>query len=256
MIKKLIHYIWLSGDEKPKLIKDCMDSWAKKLPDYEIKCWTMDNIPHNKWVDEAISVKKWAFASDYIRLYALYTEGGIYLDSDVLVKKSFDDLLDHPLFTSIEYNPKILKDTGSDKLIKKDGTKVHPEDRIVGLTIQAAIVGAEKGLPVIKECMEYYETHSFLKPDDSPDISFTAPNNMAAVFEKYGFKYLNQEQNLDNGNITIFDTKVFASGLQYTHPDNYAIHVYTTTWQNWTLVQTIIRKLKLFLKGILVKNHS
>ena len=256
MVPKIIHYIWLSGEEKPELIKNCMETWSKVMPDYEVKCWTMENIPHNDWVDEAIKAKKWAFASDYIRLYALYTEGGIYLDSDVVVKKNFDEFLKYPYFTSIEYNPKILKESGSDKKLKSDGTKRHPDDKIVGLTIQAAIVGSEKGQEQVKKAMEYYENHHFLKEDGTPDISTTAPNVMAAVLENYGFKYFNKEQILNNGNIAIFDTKVFASGLQYTHPENYAIHVYTTAWQDWSFSQRLVRKLKLFIKGILIKLNA
>ncbi|MDY5122302.1 MAG: glycosyltransferase [Treponema sp.] len=256
MVPKIIHYIWLSNDEKPELIKNCMATWNKVMPDYTIKCWNMTNIPHNQWVDEAIKARKWAFASDYIRLYALYTEGGIYLDSDVVVKKSFDEFLNKPFFTSIEYNPKIYKDTGSNKLVKKDGTKEHPDDRIVGMTLQAAIVGSEKNNPIIKECMEYYESHHFLKEDGTPDMSFTAPNNMAAVMERYGFKYFNKEQVLDEGRIQIYDTKIFASGLQYTHPDNYAIHCYTTAWADLGLIQKLIKKLKLFVKGILIKRNA
>ena len=89
MIPKIIHYCWLSGEPFPKKIKKCIDSWKKKLPNYEIRCWNMDNfdIHSVRFVEEACSVKKWAFAADYIRLYALYTEGGIYLDCDVFVKK-------------------------------------------------------------------------------------------------------------------------------------------------------------------------
>lgn len=255
MIPKVIHYIWLSNDEKPQLIKDCMASWAKIMPDYQIKCWNMENIPHNIWVDEAIKAKKWAFASDYIRLFALYTEGGIYLDSDVLVKKSFDDLLHNDYFTSIEYNPKVFKETGSYKYVTKEGKKTDPNKKIVGLTIQAAIVGAEREQECIKEAMEYYETHHFLKPDGTPDLSTTAPNVMASVFEKYGFIYKNIEQNLNN-KIRIYDTKVFASGLQYTHPDNYAVHVYTTMWQDWKFYQRIVRRIKIFIKGLLITKNA
>lgn len=64
-----------------------MRTWFRVTPDYEIKCWDMHTIPNILWVQEAISVKKWVFAADYIRLYALYTEGGKYLDTDVLSKR-------------------------------------------------------------------------------------------------------------------------------------------------------------------------
>lgn len=50
------------------------------------------------YVREAFKQRKWAFVSDYIRFYALYKYGGIYLDSDVVVKKRLDSLLDADFF--------------------------------------------------------------------------------------------------------------------------------------------------------------
>ncbi len=81
MIPKIIHYCWFSGDEYPPLIKKCIKSWKKKLPDYEIKLWDansfdFDSVPY---VKDALAHKKYAFVSDYIRLYALYNYGGYIL---------------------------------------------------------------------------------------------------------------------------------------------------------------------------------
>ena len=83
MIPKIIHICWLSGDEFPNNIKVCVESWKRVLPDYEIRIWDTKrfNIDSLLWTRQAFDVKKYAFAADYIRLYALYTEGGIYLDS-------------------------------------------------------------------------------------------------------------------------------------------------------------------------------
>lgn len=84
-----------------------MDTWRKVLPDYEIKLWNTENFDMSKapeYVREAFEQRKWAFAADYIRMYALYTEGGIYLDSDVKVLKSFDEFLNYKFFTSLEYH--------------------------------------------------------------------------------------------------------------------------------------------------------
>lgn len=100
MIPKKIHYCWLSNDPYPEKIEKCINSWKEKLPDYEIIKWDLNRFPLEKslWVKQAYEARKYAFAADYIRLYALATEGGIYLDSDVEVLKSFDDLLDFPYF--------------------------------------------------------------------------------------------------------------------------------------------------------------
>ncbi|MEN7470513.1 glycosyltransferase family 32 protein, partial [Providencia stuartii] len=90
MIPKIIHYIWVGNNPKPQFVLDCIETWKQHLPDYEIMEWGNDCLEtiNNTYVNEAIKNKKWAFASDYIRLYALYNYGGIYLDSDVEVTQS------------------------------------------------------------------------------------------------------------------------------------------------------------------------
>ena len=105
MIPKIIHFCWLSGEKYPELVQKCISSWKKTMPDFQIICWTTENfdINSNTFVREAVACKKWAFASDYIRLYALYHYGGIYIDSDVFVFKSFEPFLANRAFSSVEY---------------------------------------------------------------------------------------------------------------------------------------------------------
>ncbi|EKT54174.1 glycosyltransferase family 32 protein [Providencia burhodogranariea] len=95
MIPKIIHYIWVGDNQKPQFVLDCIATWKKYLPDYEIMEWGNEclKIIDNAYAHEAYENKKWAFVSDYIRLYALYKHGGIYLDTDVEVTKNFDDFL-------------------------------------------------------------------------------------------------------------------------------------------------------------------
>lgn len=121
----------MSGDPYPSNIQKCIDSWHKYLPDYEIWLWDSKrfDIESSMWVKEAYEMKKYAFCADYIRLYALYNYGGIYLDSDVEVLKSYTDLLDLPYFMGLESK---------------------------GI-IEAATIGAEKGCPIIKDLMAHYE---------------------------------------------------------------------------------------------------
>ena len=104
MIPKIIHLCWLSGDPYPRKIQDCLDSWKKHLPSYEIILWDTKrfNIHEVPWVEQAFNTKKYAFAADYIRLYALYHHGGIYLDSDVEILKSLDNFLELPYFVGAE----------------------------------------------------------------------------------------------------------------------------------------------------------
>ena len=107
MIPKIIHYCWLSNDPMPAELKRCIKSWKKKLPDYKIKKWDTHNfdVYSIPFVAEACKMRKWAFACDYIRVYALYTEGGIYMDSDVFVRDSLDFCLVNRAFSAVECYP-------------------------------------------------------------------------------------------------------------------------------------------------------
>ena len=144
MIPKIIHLCWLSGDAFPNKIAKCIDSWKRIMPDYEIVLWDTKRFDLNQslWVKQAFEKKKYAFAADYIRFYALYTMGGIYLDSDVEVLKRFDDFLDLPYFIGAE----------------KAGT---PE---------AAIIGAEKGCKWVKDILDTYQDKTFIKEDGTYDM--------------------------------------------------------------------------------------
>lgn len=98
-IPKIIHYVWVGGKPLTPLAERCIASWQKYLPDYELKLWNEQNSPmEHHYVKVMYAQKKWAFVSDYIRFWALEREGGIYLDCDTEVLKSFDDLLHHPAF--------------------------------------------------------------------------------------------------------------------------------------------------------------
>ena len=95
MIPKIIHYCWFGGNPKSNLIKQCIDSWKKYCPDYQLIEWNESNfdINCNPYVKAAYEDKKWAFVSDYVRLYIVYNQGGVYLDTDVLLHNGIDELL-------------------------------------------------------------------------------------------------------------------------------------------------------------------
>jgi mannosyltransferase OCH1-like enzyme len=98
-IPKIIHYVWVGPAPLTPLVKRCIESWQKYLPEYELKLWNETNSPmQHHYVQEMYKQKKWAFVSDYIRFWALENEGGIYLDTDTEVLKSFDSLLKHGAF--------------------------------------------------------------------------------------------------------------------------------------------------------------
>lgn len=91
-IPKVIHYIWFGNNDLPEEAIACIESWKKFCPDYEIKRWDESNfdLSSNNYVKQAYEAKKWAFVSDYARLWILVNEGGIYMDTDVEVLKSLD----------------------------------------------------------------------------------------------------------------------------------------------------------------------
>jgi mannosyltransferase OCH1-like enzyme len=99
MIPKKVHYCWFGRGEKSELILKCIASWKKHLPDYEIMEWNEDNFPvaEYPYTKKAYSDKKWAFVSDYVRLWCLYNQGGVYLDTDMYVLKSFDNFLENDI---------------------------------------------------------------------------------------------------------------------------------------------------------------
>ncbi len=215
MIPKILHLCWLSGDAYPSKIQRCIDSWKKVLPEYEIMLWDTNRFPleQSLWVKQAFEKKKYAFAADYIRFYALYHFGGIYLDSDVEVLKSFDALLELPYFIGQE----------------KAGT------------MEAAIIGAEKGNSWIKHCLDYYQDRMFIKEDGQMDIR-KLPEIMNDEISK-----IKPILNVDKGSISdfklldfdkqvvvlpseYFSPKVFDSREVILTPNTHAIHHYQNSW--------------------------
>lgn len=151
MIPKLIHYTWFSNEPFPETIQNCMDSWHRIMPDYEFVWWDAQRIKeiHSIWLDECLEHKKWAFAADIVRLYAVYHYGGIYLDTDCFIYRSFDDLLQESCF------------------IGKEGS-IHVEGQSTQMYLTSHCFGAEKGNTFIGRCLSYYENRHFkLSNDDS-----------------------------------------------------------------------------------------
>jgi hypothetical protein len=213
-------------------MQKCMATWKEVLPDYEWVLWDQKrfNINSVDFVKEAVSVKKWAFAADYIRLYALYTEGGIYLDMDVIVKKSFDCFLEYDFFTAVESYKTWFSDAQNKVYVCEDGSIVP---RIEGTALQAAIMGGKAGNNFLKNCMDWYGDKHFILPDGSFFDQILAPDIYATIAQKYGFRYKNEEQSLTD-NIKIYPSPIIASDIWTFSKDSVAIHCCAGTWQkNW-----------------------
>lgn len=215
MIPKIIHLCWLSGDPYPPKIAKCLKSWEKYLPNYEIVLWDTKRFELNSsiWVKQAFENKKYAFAADYIRFYALYHVGGIYLDSDVEVLRDFDDFLDLPYFV------------GAEK----------------AQTPEAAIIGAEKGCDWIKQCLDYYQKRTFVKADGSLDIrklpeimveqiQKLKPVRVLSLEDSLNIRKMDMQTEVLVFNDAFFSPKVFDSREVEITPYTCAIHHYQNSW--------------------------
>lgn len=214
MIPKKIHFCWLSNDSYPPKIQKCIDSWNKILPDYEIVKWDLNKFPISKsvWVKEAFEAKKYAFAADYIRFYALYTEGGIYLDSDVEVIKSFNDLLHLPYFLCREN---------------------------VSNNIEAAVMGSEANATWIKDCLDYYNEKHFINNqgtiEDKP-----LPLIMEEILSsRYGILDITNPSSFDQSlkSTQVYPYQFFSPKNYITQkielsPNTYSIHHFTSSWRS------------------------
>ena len=141
-IPKKIHYCWFGGNPLPELAKKCIASWKKYCPDYEIVEWNENNFDISSaplYVREAYEAKKWAFVTDYVRLYAMVNYGGVYMDTDVEVIKPLDPFLSQRAFSGFE-------------------DETH---------IPTGIMACEKDFPLFSELLKYYDTASFYNEDGS-----------------------------------------------------------------------------------------
>lgn len=216
MIPKIIHYCWLSDDKYPDKIQKCIDSWKIHLPDYQFKLWDLKaiNLDENIWVKQAFESKKYAFAADYIRLFAVYNHGGIYFDTDIEVLKPFDDLLHLPYFLGSE------------------GENI----------IEAGVFGAEKNAEWLADCLEYYKGKTFINDDGSfntttlPIIMGDQIRSKRSIETKSKFEIMNLISNGDvKGKLFLFPKEYFCAknmgtGILENTSETYSIHHFAMSW--------------------------
>lgn len=103
-IPLVLHYCWLGGQPEPAFVKKAIESWKKFAPDFKIKRWdeTNCNVKANPFVAEAYELKRFDFVSDYCRIVALESEGGLYLDTDSFLRAPLLPLLTEPLILTRE----------------------------------------------------------------------------------------------------------------------------------------------------------
>lgn len=233
-IPKVIHYCWFGGKTLPESALECLESWHRHLPDYEIKRWdeTNFNINSNSYTRDAYAAGKYAFVSDYARFYILYHEGGIYFDTDVEVIKDMSPLIAHGPFMGCETtapdNPAI----------------VNP-----GLGL-----GAFPGMSLIKEILDYYDTLTFTNPQGQA-VTDTVVTHTTKILRNHSLPH-DIETPVETEGFMIYPEDYFCpistldGKLRITH-NTQSIHLFSQSWQS--PARRIGRKILLSIGGMRLK---
>ena len=223
LIPRKIHYCWFGLGEKPAKMKKCIETWRKFLPEYEMIEWNEDNFDIANtitYVQDAYKCKKYAFVSDYVRLYALKQMGGVYMDTDVEVLKSFNDLLDYSSFWGFE------------------------DDKYMA----SCVIGAQKDDVLVDMFFRHYDNKKFINNDGSLN-QMTNTYVLTDIVRNLGIT-MNGKKQFINDTIAIFP-KTYFSPYDYKNGDNfigeesYAIHHFSQTWLPWYARYRRVLKVKI-----------
>lgn len=219
MIPKKIHYCWFGPKPYTQAIKKCIDTWKVHLPEYEFFLWNETNAPMDvPYIKGAYKTKKYAFVSDYVRFWALYNNGGIYLDTDIFLIRKFDVLLDNYAFFGLE----------------------EKNENILG----CCVIGSSINNPFIGEIIKRYNDLLF---DEMNLANLVIPRIVTPCYETYHNK----------NEITIYPYDYFypfpyserdniANFLTYQKPNTFAFHLWNLSWvtKSAKLVSWTIRQMK------------
>lgn len=220
MIPKIIHLCWFSTDDYPVEIKICLASWKRLLPDYTIKVWDYAaakaiGIP---FIDEALANRKWAFAADVVRFYAVWHDGGVYMDSDILLLRRFDELMRRTGFVTF-------------------GERCGKEP-ITWWGLQAAFFMGEKGNRFCEEIVDYYRNRHFVQPDGSFDQTIS-PHVMIPTAEKFGY-VMDDSRIQEYDGLTVLPTKYLTPRKKWPRAaESIGIHQVYGSWRKRKLGRKI-----------------
>ena len=206
MIPKKIHYCWFGPAELPQLAKDCMASWHRYMPDWEYKLWNEENfdVESNVYTNEAYTLGKYAFVSDYVRLWALEREGGLYLDVDFEVYKPFDNLLDYHAFAGVE------------------GSKHQP--------VMMGVCASEPHGEWVEEMLQAYQNRRFVV-NGNPDLT-TNVRFVTSIMVANGYRQDGSEQ--DCHGLHVFPVDYFSprqtTGEYFRTGNTYCEHRGLASW--------------------------
>lgn len=198
MLPKILHYCWFGNNPKSKILQDCIQSWEHYCPDFEIKEWNEKNTVQfaNLFYKNALRKKKYAFVADCIRAKVLFEEGGIYLDTDMMLLQPLDILLQYDFFIGEEVSGRI----------------------------NFALFGAQKKHRFLKQMLDFYDathfnvfappviTHTF-----SPIINVQTIGTNEIIFKPSYFYALPFEHRSDHYS-------------EFIKPESYAVHLWDHSW--------------------------
>lgn len=222
MIPKIIHYCWFGGKPLPELAQKCIASWRIYLPDFELRLWNEENFDVNAvpYVKEAYESRKYAFVTDYVRLWALEKFGGVYMDTDVEMLRPLGDLLALPAFTGYEASSAMAPVTG--------------------------IMASEPHGVWVREQLAYYAPdRHFCLPDGTCDTT-TNTTIISRIMQENGFvidgKYAVYKNDMHIFPVDYFCPLTSTRVLKLTQ-NTYCIHHFAGSWQELTMGQ----RCKLFI---------
>ncbi|MDH0032427.1 MULTISPECIES: glycosyltransferase [unclassified Acinetobacter] len=218
MIPKIVHYCWFGGNEMSPLIQECIKSWHRYLPDWEFILWNEENSPlEHAFVKKALKDKKYAFVADYVRCYALYEYGGVYLDTDMEIIKDITLLLSYSFFSAYE---------------DSDYSKVS-----------CGAIGCEKEHLIVKKILEYY--------DNQPNLYIAMPQILGKVYTSLSCADCIILPSTSFYPYNPFDEEKPVKQLMYVHikEDTYGIHHWGYSWK-FNYFERIMNKLKRIIRGL------
>ncbi len=229
MIPKIIHYCWFGNAEKPAKVKEYIEDWKKKLPDFQFMEWNEQrfDININSYVNEAYKNKKYAFVSDVARMYALYNYGGIYLDTDIEIKKNIKEIV-------------------------TDGNCILGFE-MGGANIMTAFMAFNKGNEITQKMLDYYNSHKFVNSDGSFDIT---PNTaiLTKILKDKGAIMNNKFQCINN-EIKIYPEEYFSAFemrfyREISTENTYTVHHFDSSWKpKYVRFRFIVKKMIIKVVG-------
>ena len=232
IIPKIIHYCWFGRKEIPKNAQKNIKTWKKYHPDFKFILWDenkfdIESAP--KYVKEAYQSKRYAFVSDYVRLIALQKFGGIYLDTDVEVIKSFEKFLNNEAFLGFE------------------------TEEMLG----SGIIGTIPNHSFTKAILETYQNDSFYLTNGTKNLTPNTKRITEICVDKFGLQLNNKQQYLDCMKVEIFPIRYFCakdifSGKIIITKDTYSIHHFQGNWLPKHI--RFRRKIRIFL-GPMIANE-